>query len=239
MAKAWGDNDPVETKEWLEALASLIRYEGKERAQFILQQLLSAAEKQGVDSGVTQAITSYLNTIPADQQPEYPGDLALEAAIEAVIRWNAIAMVIRAKKEAGSVGGHLSSFASIATLYEVGLNHFFRGPTKESPGDLVFFQGHSSEGNYARAYLEDRLSEKQLVNFRQEVDGGGLSSYPHPWLMPNFWQFTTVSLGLGLLQGVYKISKRYRENSERNEKGSRLDAGKACKTLQCGNTVYY
>ena len=139
MAKAWSDNDPVETREWLDALASLIKHEGKERAQFILQQLLAEAEKKGLEGGAAQLVTPFVNTIPVEKQPEYPGNLELEAVIEAIIRWNAIAMVLIAKNEAGGVGGHLSSFASIATLYEVGMNHFFRGPTKDSPGDLIFF----------------------------------------------------------------------------------------------------
>jgi len=213
MTKAWSDNDPIETQEWLEALASLIKHEGKERAQFILQALLDKAERQGVETGIAQIVTPYTNTISPDKEPAYPGDLALEAALEALIRWNAMAMVLQAKRDAGGVGGHLSSFASIATLYEVGMNHFFRGATKDQLGDLVYFQGHSSEGNYARAYLEDRISEKQIKHFRQEVDGEGVSSYPHPWLMPNFWQFATVSLGLGLLQGVYQARFiKYLEN---------------------------
>lgn len=213
MTKPWSDNDPIETKEWLDALASLIKHEGKERAQFILQSLMESAEKKGVDAGTTQLTTAYTNTISPDQQPAYPGDLKLEAIIEAVIRWNAIAMVLEAKKEAGGVGGHLSSFASIATLYEVGMNHFFRGTTKDQLGDLIFFQGHSSEGNYARAFLEGRISEAQLKKFRQEVKGKGLSSYPHPWLMPDFWQFATVSLGLGMLQGIYQARfLKYLEN---------------------------
>lgn len=213
MRKSWSDEDPIETKEWIEALQSLIEYEGKERAQHILQKVLAEAQRQGVESGLAQIITPYINTIPVEQQPEYPGDLSIEAAIEAIIRWNAIALVVKAKHEAGGVGGHLSSYASIATLYEVGLNHFFRGPTKAKPGDLVFFQGHSSEGNYARAFLEGRLTDKHLTNFRQEVDGEGLSSYPHPWLMPEFWQFATVSLGLGMLQGVYQARfLKYLEN---------------------------
>ena len=215
MTKARSDIDTTETQEWLDALTSLVKYEGKERAQFILKKLLEEAEKQGVESGITQLVTPYCNTIPTDKEPNYPGDLDLEAVIEAYIRWNAIAMVIKAKKEAGGVGGHLSSYASIATLYEVGLNHFFRGATKDALGDIVYFQGHSSEGNYARAYLEERLSEKHLVNFRQEAGGEGVSSYPHPWLMPNFWQFATVSLGLGLLQGVYQAQfLKYLENRE-------------------------
>jgi pyruvate dehydrogenase E1 component len=204
MKKTWRDNDPVETREWLQSLSSLVKHEGKERAQYILQTLLEAAEKLGVENSFAQLVTPYCNTISTDKQPAYPGNLELEAAIEAAIRWNAIAMVINTKRDIGGVGGHLSSFASIATLYEVGLNHFFRGPTKNTLGDLVYFQGHSSEGNYARAFLEGRISEKQLKNFRQEIGGDGLSSYPHPWLMPNFWQFATVSLGLGLLQGVYQ-----------------------------------
>ena len=213
MVDAWSDGDPTETKEWLDALASLIKHEGPERAQYILQRLYDKAEKKGVTTGLGQLTTPFRNTIPADLQPDYPGDLALEAAIEAMIRWNAIAMVMKAKKNAGGVGGHLSSFASIATLYEVGLNHFFHGATKDQPGDLIYFQGHSSEGNYARAYLEGRLSEEKLNNFRQEAESDGLSSYPHPWLMPNFWQFATVSLGLGMLQGIYQAQfLKYLEN---------------------------
>ncbi|HEX4044628.1 MAG TPA: pyruvate dehydrogenase (acetyl-transferring), homodimeric type [Gammaproteobacteria bacterium] len=204
MAKTWQDDDPSETKEWLDALTSLIKHEGKERAQFILQRLQEAAQKKGLKSGGDSFETLYVNTISPEQQPAYPGDLALEAKLDAALRWNAIAMVGRAKKNAGGVGGHLSSYASIATLYEVGLNHFFRGATSNQLGDLIYFQGHSSEGNYARAYLEGRLDETHLQNFRQEVTGHGISSYPHPWLMPRFWQFATVSLGLGMLQGVYQ-----------------------------------
>ncbi len=209
MTKTRSDLDPIETKEWLDAIASLIKHEGKERAQFILQAVMAAAEKHGVVTVGAASVaghltTAYCNTISVDQQPAYPGDRAIEAAIEALIRWNAIVMVIKTKKDVGDVGGHLSSFASIATLYEVGMNHFFRGTSANQLGDFVYFQGHSSEGNYARAYLEGRLTEKNLIHFRQEVDGGGLSSYPHPWLMPQFWQFATVSLGLGLLQGIYQ-----------------------------------
>ncbi|HVE43957.1 MAG TPA: pyruvate dehydrogenase (acetyl-transferring), homodimeric type [Gammaproteobacteria bacterium] len=203
MVKNWRDDDPIETKEWLDALSSVIKREGTERAQYIIQAILAAAEKRGVVA-TTQLQTPYCNTIPPEQEPDYPGDLAIEEAVLAIIRWNAIAMVLKAKQDAGGVGGHLSSFASIATLYEVGMNHFFRGATPNALGDLVYFQGHSSEGNYARAFLEGRLTEKNLLNFRQEVDGEGISSYPHPWLMPHFWQFATVSLGLGLMQGVYQ-----------------------------------
>jgi len=215
MAEKWGDDyDPIETQEWLEAFSSLLQYEGAERAQFIVSQLMENAQKAGVEiKGAMPLLSPYCNTIPVEQQPSYPGDLALEARIDAINRWNAIAMVMRAKKDAGGVGGHLSSYASIATLYEVGLNHFFHGPTKDAPGDLVFFQGHSSEGNYARAFLEGRLSEEHLKNFRQEIGGNGVSSYPHPWLMPNFWQFATVSLGLGALQAIYQARfLKYLEN---------------------------
>lgn len=204
MTKTWSDNDPIETQEWLDALSSVLREEGVERAQYILERLLMAAERSGVQNGTTLVQTPYCNSIATSDQPAYPGDLELEAKIEAFIRWNAIAMVINAKNNAGGVGGHLSSYASIATLYEVGLNHFFRGQTDTQLGDLVYFQGHSSEGNYARAFLEGRLTEENLTNFRQEIGGKGLSSYPHPWLMPEFWQFATVSLGLGALQGVYQ-----------------------------------
>ncbi len=206
MKKTWSDTDPTETREWLQSLASLVKREGKERAAFILEQLQVAAEKYGLSTEPSSAdiITPYVNTIAKEAEPTYPGDLQLEAAIESAIRWNAIAMVVNAKKHVGGVGGHLSSFASIATLYEVGMNHFFRGNTKKQLGDLVYFQGHSSEGNYARGFIEGRISRDQLEHFRQEAEGKGVSSYPHPWLMPDFWQFATVSLGLGLLQGVYQ-----------------------------------
>lgn len=214
MNKTWTDADPVETQEWLEALASLLEYEGADRARFMIQQLIDSARTSGVELGDAATIaTPYLNTIKLSEQPTYPGDLELEARIEACIRWNAIAMVLRAKRDVGGVGGHLSSFASICTIYEVGMNHFFRGQTKDFAGDLVYFQGHSSEGNYARAYLEGRLTEENLTNFRQEVRGKGISSYPHPWLMPTFWQFATVSLGLGALQAIYQARfLKYLEN---------------------------
>lgn len=209
MTKMWEDTDPVETQEWLDALDSLVENEGSDRACFMLEKL---AKHSGLSAASTLT-TPYCNSIPVDQQPAYPGDRGMEAQIDALVRWNAIAMVLRAKKEAGGVGGHLSSYASIATLYEVGLNHFFRAASQDLPGDLVYFQGHSAEGNYARAFLEGRLSEKQLKNFRQEVAGEGVSSYPHPWLMPTFWQFATVSLGLGALQAIYQARFiKYLEN---------------------------
>jgi pyruvate dehydrogenase E1 component len=213
MKNLLDDIDPIETQEWLEALASVIENEGLDRARFIIDTLLADAQKLGIPTGDISLTTPYCNTISLEQEPTYPGDIELEKKIEAINRWNAIAMVIRAKRNAGGVGGHLSSYASIATLYEVGMNHFFHGATPEIPGDLIYFQGHSSEGNYARAFLEGRLSETNLINFRQEIGGEGVSSYPHPWLMPNFWQFATVSLGLGPLQAIYQARFiKYLEN---------------------------
>jgi pyruvate dehydrogenase E1 component len=204
MNQPGDDLDPIETKEWLDAFASLVKHEGPERARFIIDALLAKAAQKGLAAAGAAINTPYANTIAVRDQPEYPGDVAMEERIDALNRWNAIAMVIRAKREVGGVGGHLSSYASIATLYEVGLNHYFRGVSKDFLGDLIYFQGHSAEGNYARAFLEGRLDEKHLVNFRQEVDGSGVSSYPHPWLMPTFWQFATVSLGLGAMQAIYQ-----------------------------------
>lgn len=198
------DLDTIGTQEWLDAFASLVKYEGKDRAQFIIESLIEAAHLRHIPISEKAFVSPYCNTVPVAEQPDYPGDVDLEKRLEAWLRWNAIAMVLRAKKEAGGVGGHLSSYASIATLYEVGLNHFFRGATQDFLGDLVYFQGHSAEGNYSRAFLEGRLSAEHLSNFRQEIKGKGLSSYPHPWLMPDFWQFATVSLGLGPLQAVYQ-----------------------------------
>lgn len=228
MTQAWQDHDPVETQEWLDALASVLECEGGERASFIISELLTAAKNAGIEidgigGGVAAILsTPFCNTIPVSEQPHYPGDSSLEQRIEAINRWNAIVMVLLAKKNAGGVGGHLSSYASIATLYEVGLNHFFHGATPEMPGDLIYFQGHSSEGNYARAFLEGRLTEENLRHFRQEVAGPGLSSYPHPWLMPDFWQFATVSLGLGPLQAIYQARfLKYLENRNLIQKNGR------------------
>lgn len=196
------DVDPLETAEWVEALEALVKHQGPERARFLLDTLLSTANKQGVrmPTGIT---TPYVNTIAPEDQPAFPGNRALERIIKSLVRWNAMAMVLKANKNT-NVGGHISTFASAATLYEIGFNHFFRGRTENHPGDVVFFQGHASPGMYARAYLEGRLSDEQLSHFRQELQsGGGLSSYPHPWLMPNFWQYPTVSMGLGPIMSIY------------------------------------
>jgi pyruvate dehydrogenase E1 component len=207
-----GDNDPVETREWLESIDSVLRAAGPERAHFLIDRMVEHARRSGAYLPYS-ANTAYVNTIPVGKQPSYPGDRELERRIEAWIRWNAMAMVVTANRKSTEYGGHIASYASSATLYEVGFNHFWRAPSDAHPGDLVFMQGHSSPGIYARAFLEGRLSESQLRHFRQEVDGGGLSSYPHPWLMPDFWQFPTVSMGLGPLMGIYQARFiRYLEN---------------------------
>lgn len=197
------DVDPIETNDWLLAIDSVIREEGVERAQFIIEQLMQRARANSVSlpTGVT---TDYINTIPTSEEPSYPGNLDLERRIRGAIRWNAIMMVLRASKKDLELGGHMSSFQSSATIYEVCFNHFFKARSEKNGGDLVFFQGHISPGIYARAFLEGRLTEEQLDNFRQEVHGKGLSSYPHPKLMPEFWQFPTVSMGLGPLNAIYQ-----------------------------------
>ncbi len=197
------DIDPLETQEWLDALNAVIENEGVERAHFLLEQLIDNARRNGANLPFTNN-TAYLNTIPTHMEQRTPGDPELENRIRSFIRWNAMAMVVRANKESSELGGHIASFASAATLYDVGFNHFFHAPTPDHGGDLVFMQGHSAPGIYARAYLEGRLDEEQLDKFRQEVDGGGLSSYPHPWLMPDFWQFPTVSMGLGPIMSIYQ-----------------------------------
>ena len=197
------DVDPIETNDWLAAIDSLIREEGIERAQFIIDQVMQQARAGGVSlpSGIT---TDYVNTIPVAEQPAYPGNLEIERRIRSYVRWNAVMMVLRGQKKDLDLGGHLSTFQSAATMYEVGFNHFFKAATEKNGGDLVFFQGHAAPGMYARAFLEGRLTEEQLNNFRQEVDGKGLSSYPHPKLMPDFWQFSTVSMGLGPVNAIYQ-----------------------------------
>lgn len=197
------DIDPLETQEWLDALTAVIQNEGVERAHFLLEQLIDDARRNGANLPFTNN-TAYLNTIPTHLEQRTPGDPALENRIRSFIRWNAMAMVVRANKESSELGGHIASFASAATLYDIGFNHFFHAPTPDHGGDLLFMQGHSAPGAYARAYLEGRMNETQLDKFRQEVDGGGLSSYPHPWLMPDFWQFPTVSMGLGPIMSIYQ-----------------------------------
>ena len=207
-----GDLDPVETREWLESIDSVLQAEGPERAHFLIDRMVEHARRSGAYLPYSPN-TAYVNTIAVGKQPLYPGNRELERRIEAWIRWNAMAMVVAANRKSTEYGGHIASYASSATLYEVGFNHFWRAPSAQHPGDLVFMQGHSSPGIYARAYLEGRLSESQLHLFRQEVDGGGLSSYPHPWLMPDFWQFPTVSMGLGPMMAIYQARfTRYLEH---------------------------
>ena len=208
------DFDPEETQEWLESIDSVLRVHGAERAHFLLECMIDHARRSGAYLPYSPN-TAYLNTIPAGQQPEYPGDRAMERRIEAYIRWNAMAMVVHANRLSSEYGGHIASYASSATLYEVGFNHFWRAPTAEHGGDLVYFQGHSSPGIYARAFLEGRLNENNLSHFRREVAGKGvgLSSYPHPWLMPDFWHFPTVSMGLGPMMAIYQARfMRYLES---------------------------
>lgn len=196
------DIDPLETQEWIDSLQSVIENEGHERAYFLVEQLLSSARKFGADIPFS-ANTEYFNTIPVEQQPQFPGDTTIEQKVRSYIRWNAMMMVLRANKNT-NVGGHIASFASAATLYDVGQNHFWHGNTDDKNGDLVFTQGHSAPGMYARAFLQGRLTADQLDGFRQEVNGGGLPSYPHPWLLPDFWQFPTVSMGLGPIMAIYQ-----------------------------------
>lgn len=197
------DIDQQETLEWLEALEGVLEAEGPKRAHFLLEELIDKARRSGAYLPY-KPTTAYLNTIPVSQEPVMPGDHSIESRVRAAIRWNALAMVLRASKKELELGGHISSFASSAMLYDVGFNHFFRAPTDEDGGDYLYIQGHVSPGIYARAFLEGRISEEQMDKFRQEVDGDGLPSYPHPKLMPDFWQFPTVSMGLGPIQAIYQ-----------------------------------
>jgi len=201
------DTDAQETREWLEALDAVIANEGPERAHFLLEQLIDEARQAGIDRPFS-ANTAYVNTIPTDQEERCPGNLEIEERLRAYMRWNAMALVVKANRldpaDGGDLGGHISSFASVATMFGAGFNHFWHAATPDHGGDLLYIQGHSAPGIYARAFMEGRISEEQLLNFRQEVDGKGLSSYPHPKLMPNFWQFPTVSMGLGPLMAIYQ-----------------------------------
>ncbi len=207
------DLEALETQEWLESMDYVLQHGGPERVQNLLQQLQLHAYEQGVRLPFS-ANTPYINTIPAEAQSPYPGNREIERRIKSLIRWNAMAMVVRANLTSPGIGGHISTYASAATLYEVGFNHFFKGPGQDHDGDQIYFQGHASPGIYARAFLEGRLSEANMVNFRQELrPGGGLSSYPHPWLMPEFWQFPTVSMGLGPIMAIYQARfNRYLED---------------------------
>jgi pyruvate dehydrogenase E1 component len=207
------DANPQETSEWLEALDGVVEEGGAERASYLLERLVDRAAVYGIESP-HKLSTPYVNTISVEEEEPYPGDRAIERRIKSLIRWNAMAMVVRANKHDAGIGGHIATYASLATLQEVGHNHFFHGRYGDQPGDFVYFQGHASPGTYARAYLEGRLTEKHLENFRHELrEHPGLSSYPHPWLMPDFWQFPTVSMGLGPINSIYQARfMRYLEN---------------------------
>jgi len=207
-----GDLDPQETQEWLESLEQVIEEAGPDRAQYLLEQLTEQARNSGAELPI-HLNTPYVNTIRVEDEDPYPGDRAMERRIKSLIRWNAMAMVVRQNKYDPGIGGHISTYASLATLLEVGFNHFFRAQYGDQPGDLIYFQGHASPGVYARAFLEGRLTEEQLKNFRHELHGPGLPSYPHPWLMPDFWRFPTVSMGLGPINAIYQARfMRYLEN---------------------------
>ena len=218
------DNDvnPEETKEWLDALHSVIKEEGIERAHYLIGRLSNNTDRVNPSIPSKSVSSPYCNTIPPSNEDRMPGDMFMERQIRGIVRWNAMAMVMRANQRNASIGGHISTFASSATLYDVGFNYFFKGPSEEHEGDLIYYQGHSSPGIYSRSYLEGRLDETQLDNFREEVKGNGLSSYPHPWLMPDYWQFPTVSMGLGPIQAIYQAhimkylsSRNLLDNSDR------------------------
>jgi pyruvate dehydrogenase E1 component len=200
---AGADIDAVETTEWLEALDSVVAHDGPDRARQLLTVLLERAQHSGTGP-IASLNTPYVNTISPDREAKLPGDPVLERRLRSIVRWNAIAMVVRANKVSSELGGHIATYQSLATLMEVGFNHFWHAPNDQHGGDLVYFQGHSSPGNYARSYLEGRLTEDQLDGFRQEVSRDGLASYPHPWLMPDYWQFPTVSLGIGAITSIYQ-----------------------------------
>lgn len=215
------DIDPLETQEWLEALESVLKREGPERAHFLLNKLIDKARRSGTHLQFS-ANTAYLNTIPLDQEEKHPGNLELESRILALIRWNAMAMVIKANRSTASVGGHIASFASSAALYEVGFNHFFHAPTENHGGDLLYIQGHCAPGIYARSFLEGRLTEEKLHGFRREISRNGIPSYPHPWLSPDYWQFPTVSMGLGPMLAIYQARfMKYLENRHILNSGDR------------------
>jgi len=222
MAEKFTDIDPLETQEWKDSISSVIKHQGMDRAQFLLKSLIAKTTESGQQLPVDSLTTPYRNTIPLEEEANMPGDMFMERNIRGLIRWNALAMVMRANKLGYDLGGHISTFSSAATLYDVGFNYFFRGETPDHPGDIVLFQGHASPGIYSRSFLEGRLTEEQLDNFRQEVDGKGLSSYPHPKLMPDYWQFPTVSMGLGPLQAIYHAHvMKYLDNRELVKQGDR------------------
>ncbi len=221
MCAYYKDPDPQETSEWLDALDGVIKHEGNEKADYLLRVLTDRARTQGVSTS-PGILTPYSNTIAPEQEEKIPGDSYIARNVAAYVRWNAMAMVARANKGGLGLGGHIATYTSVSAIYEVGFNWFFRGPDAEDGADMVFFQGHSSPGIYARAFVEGRLSEEQLSNFRREVGGTGLSSYPHPWLMPDFWEFPTVSMGLGPMMAIYQARfMKYMDSRDLKKAGNR------------------
>ncbi|MBM9603564.1 pyruvate dehydrogenase (acetyl-transferring), homodimeric type [Desulfopila inferna] len=221
MSPYYNDPDPQETQDWLDSLEGVIRHEGKEKADFLLQELTDRARSRGVVTS-PGILSPYCNTIPPEEGEKFPDDSTVARNVAAYVRWNAMAMVAKANKNGKSLGGHIATYTSVSAMYEVGFNWFFRGPDSKYGADLIYFQGHSSPGVYARAYVEGRLDDKQLEHFRREVDGHGLSSYPHPYLMPNFWQYPTVSMGLGPMAAIYQARfMRYMDNRGLKEAGDR------------------
>jgi pyruvate dehydrogenase E1 component len=203
MSSYYKDPDKLETEDWLESIEGVVEFEGNEKADYLLQELTDRARSLGVSTS-PGLISPYCNTITPENETEIPGSSGVARNVAAYVRWNAMAMVAKANKDGEGLGGHIATYTSVSAMYEVGFNWFFRGPDYDFGADMVYFQGHSSPGIYARAFVEGRLEEKQLENFRREVDGKGLSSYPHPWLMPDFWQFPTVSMGLGPMAAIYQ-----------------------------------
>src|SRR5512139_3261516 len=197
------DHDPAETQEWLDSLRAVAHHQGSERARYLLAKLREEAARLGAQPALTLT-TPYSNTILPEHEEKSPGNRELEHKIRSAIRWNAVAIILRANKESSELGGHIASFQSSALLYDIGFGHFWHAPSADHGGDLIYVQGHCAPGIYARAFVEGRLTEQQLLNFRQESDGNGIPSYPHPWLMPTFWQFPTVSMGLGPLMAIYQ-----------------------------------
>jgi len=208
-----GDADPEETRDWLESMEAVLADAGPDRARYLLDRLHQFGAQRGL-AKPSAVNTPYVNTIHTTEQPTYPGNREIERRIKSLVRWNAMAMVVRANRDDPGIGGHISSYASSATLWEVGFNHFFRAHSPHGCGDIIYYQGHTAPGMYARAFLEGRLTQEQLENFRHELrDGPGLSSYPHPRLMPEFWEFPTVSMGLAPLMAIYQARfNRYLEN---------------------------
>ena len=219
-----GFHDVEETREWLEALDGIVSGAGTERASLLLRQLLRRAHEKGIELPFT-ANTPYVNTIHLSQQPDYPGDRDIERRIKSIVRWNAMAMVVRANNRFPGLGGHISTFQSAATLYQVGFHHFFKGKAHPAGGDQIYFQGHASPGVYAQAFLEGRIGVDKMEKFRREVERGtGLSSYPHPWLMPDFWEFPTVSMGIAPIHAIYqaRFNRYLRDRGLKDTNGSRV-----------------